>query len=59
MLTQLAQAGRLDRLAGLLLGDFDSGADNRTTRLRLQEGVWRRVLELAPPGFPIWAKTCP
>ncbi len=55
MLTQLAQAGRLDRLAGLLLGDFDSGADNRTTRLRLQEGVWRRVLELAPPGFPIWA----
>lgn len=55
MLTQLHQAGRLDHLAGLLLGDFDSGTDNPTASLRLQEQVWQRVLELAPPGFPIWA----
>lgn len=55
MLTQLHQAGRFDRLAGLLLGDFDSGTDNPTANLRLQEQVWQRILELAPPGFPIWA----
>ena len=55
MLTQLHQAGRFDRLAGLILGDFDSGAGNSTADLRLQEQVWQRVLELMPPGFPIWA----
>lgn len=55
MLTQLQQAGRFDRLAGLLLGDFDTGTENSTADLRLQEQVWQRVLELMPPGFPIWA----
>ncbi len=55
MLTQLQQAGRFDRLAGLLLGDFDTGSGNETADLRLQEQVWQRVLELMPPGFPIWA----
>lgn len=55
MLTHLALAGRLDRLAGLVLGDFDAG-DDQLASLRLQESVWSRVLELAPPGYPIWAR---
>ena len=55
LLTQLWQARRFDRLAGLMLGDFDSATENATTDIRLREQVWQRVLELAPPGFPIWA----
>jgi muramoyltetrapeptide carboxypeptidase len=55
MLTHLALAGRLQRLAGLLLGDFDMG-DDGLANLRLQEAVWARALELAPPGYPIWAR---
>jgi muramoyltetrapeptide carboxypeptidase len=55
MLTQLALAGRLDRLAGLLLGAFDSGRDDKAANHRLQEGVWARVMELAGPGYPVWA----
>lgn len=55
MLTQLQQAGRFDHLTGLMLGDFDSSTGNETADLRLQEQVWQRVLELMPPGFPIWA----
>lgn len=54
MLTQLALAGRLQRLAGLLLGTFDSGSD-RSNNHRLQEGLWHRVMELAGPDYPIWA----
>ena len=55
MLTQLALAGRLERLAGLLLGTFDSAGSSSLTTLRLQEGVWARVMELVGPGFPVWA----
>jgi muramoyltetrapeptide carboxypeptidase len=55
MLTQLALGGRLQRLAGLVLGDFDTGIDE-LANLRLQEEVWSRVLELAAPGYPIWAR---
>ncbi|MDR2550524.1 MAG: LD-carboxypeptidase [Desulfobulbus sp.] len=55
MLTHLALAGRLQRLAGLVLGEFDLGGDE-LANLRLQEAVWARVLELAPPGYPIWAR---
>ncbi|MCL1979714.1 MAG: LD-carboxypeptidase [Proteobacteria bacterium] len=55
MLTHLALAGRLQRLAGLILGDFDLGGDE-LANLRLQEALWVRVLELAPPGYPIWAR---
>lgn len=55
MLTQLALAGRLERLAGLLLGTFDAGNGNRVAALRLQEEVWTRVMELVGPGFPVWA----
>jgi muramoyltetrapeptide carboxypeptidase len=55
MLTQLALAGRLERLAGLLLGSFDAGNNDQAAALRLQEAVWARVVELAGPGYPIWA----
>jgi muramoyltetrapeptide carboxypeptidase len=54
MLTQLAQTGRLDRLAGLLLGDFDLGDGDRLAGLRFQEAVWSRLMELVPAGFPVW-----
>lgn len=53
MLTQLALAGKLRHLAGLILGEFDTGAD-ALVNLRLQEALWERVLELAGPSFPIW-----
>ncbi len=55
MLTQLALAGRLERLAGLLLGTFDTGTEDRQATLRLQEAVWSRVMELVGPEFPVWA----
>lgn len=55
MLTQLALAGRLERLAGLLLGTFDAGNNDQVANLRLQEAVWARVKDLAGPGYPIWA----
>lgn len=56
MLTQLALAGRLERLAGLVLGDFAPGGDDRLASQRLQEAVWSRVMELAGPGYPVWAQ---
>ncbi len=56
MLTQLALAGRLQRLAGVLIGDFNQGRDDSIANLRLQEAVWQRIMELAGPGYPVWAK---
>jgi muramoyltetrapeptide carboxypeptidase len=55
MLTQLALAGKLQRLAGLILGEFDTGADS-LNNLRLEEALWMRVLEVAGPDFPIWGR---
>lgn len=56
MLTQLALAGRFERLAGLILGDFDLAGTDSLAGLRLREAVWARVLELVGPGFPVWAE---
>lgn len=48
MLTHLRLAGRLDSLAGLILGTFEGCGD--------PELVWSRVLELtAGSDFPVWA----
>lgn len=56
MLTQLKLAGKFDKLAGLVLGDFSSEAlQDDIARLRYREMVWTRVLELCEDGdFPIW-----
>ncbi len=56
MLTQLALAGRFERLAGLILGDFDLDGADSLAGLRLREAVGARVLELVGPGFPVWAE---
>lgn len=54
MLTQLAWAGRLDNLAGLILGTFDAG--DRTGRHNLlQAPLFERVRELTThTSYPIW-----
>jgi muramoyltetrapeptide carboxypeptidase len=56
MLTQLFLAGKLNKPAGLILGDFsglyDDEGGQQTTYL---ETIWNRVLELCGEGdFPIW-----
>jgi len=53
MLTQLAHTGKLRKLGGLILGEFDQGEDS-LINLRLQEALWMRTLELVGPDFPIW-----
>lgn len=56
MLTQLKLAGRLENLAGLILGTFDLGGDDRLDMLRLQEALWDRVLELTDGlPYPVWS----
>lgn len=55
MLTHLACAGLLENIAGLILGLFDPGHDDRLEIIRLNEQVWRRVLELtAAAKCPVW-----
>lgn len=56
MLTQLSLAGKFNRLAGLILGEF-SGLypENGTLQLGYLETIWNRVLELCGQvNFPIW-----
>lgn len=54
MLTQLHQGGRLQKLAGIIIGQFDMGDDPDTNRA-LEENVWKRVLELTDgSSFPVW-----
>ncbi len=56
MLTQLALAGMLHGIAGLILGDFSfAGNQDPVVRIRHHEGIWQRTLELtAPDGVPVW-----
>jgi muramoyltetrapeptide carboxypeptidase len=52
MLTQLNLGGRLNNLAGLILGTFD--CRDAADRKLLQEQVWTRILELiAHTGYPV------
>ncbi|HHO47371.1 MAG TPA: LD-carboxypeptidase [Desulfobacteraceae bacterium] len=54
MLTQLYHGGKLDNLAGIILGTFDHGLD-AVENLRIEERIWRRVLEItAEFGYPVW-----
>lgn len=52
LLTQLSLAGRLDRLAGVILGDFLDDSAHNINDLDL---VWQRVLDLTPENIPVWA----
>ena len=56
MLTQLAQAGKFDKVSGLLLGDFTLGkGGGAEDEIRYSEMVWRRVGELVGGrGVPVW-----
>ena len=55
ILTQLFISGRLNQLAGLILGSFDYGTDE-DINLKLQEDVRNRVLELtANTDYPVWS----
>jgi muramoyltetrapeptide carboxypeptidase len=52
LLTQLKLAGRLDQLAGIILGGF---IDNDLRSINDIEVVWQRVLDLTNSQIPVWA----
>ncbi len=56
MLTQLYLAGKFNKLAGLIIGDFSGlHPENSTEHIRYLEIIWTRVLELCDKGdFPVW-----
>lgn len=56
MLTQLWLAGKLQRIAGIILGDFSYNNDMETNeKIRLHETIWNRVLQLtADTQIPVW-----
>ncbi len=56
MLTQLHLAGKLENIAGLILGDFSTSTSlDETEKLRYRNAIWDRVLELCPVrAMPIW-----
>jgi len=56
MLTQLALTGKLQRVAGVILGDFTlNNHQDFHEKIRYTEYIWQRVLELsAGCSFPVW-----
>ncbi len=57
MLTQLFLAGKLEKINGLILGDFSlSSFQDDIEKIRYKEQVWKRILEICRQAtFPIWA----
>lgn len=60
MLTQLALSGKLERISGLLIGDFGMNEEfDAISKLRYTEAIWNRILELTgSASFPVWGN-CP
>ncbi|MBW6519832.1 MAG: LD-carboxypeptidase [Desulfoarculaceae bacterium] len=56
MLTQLWLAGRLQKISGIILGDFSYGQTMETNdRIRHHESIWNRVLQLtSDTQIPVW-----
>jgi muramoyltetrapeptide carboxypeptidase len=56
MLTQLWLAGKLQKLAGIILGDFSYGRSMKTNdSIRHHESIWNRVLQLTSDSqIPVW-----
>ncbi len=56
MLTQLKLAGKLDNIAGLILGDFSlATSQDKIEKLQYRDSVWQRILELCPSrSIPVW-----
>ncbi len=56
MLTQLWLAGKLQKIAGIILGDFSYNNDMELNeKIRHHESIWSRVLQLtSTTGIPVW-----
>jgi len=56
MFTQLFYSGMLDRISGLILGDFSYDTKQSSLlKIRRHENIWERVLELtAQSDVPVW-----
>ena len=56
MLTQLAAAGKFEKVRGIILGNFTSPKnDSCLDELRYKEAIWKRVLEVCPSqDIPVW-----
>jgi muramoyltetrapeptide carboxypeptidase len=56
MITQLAAAGKFDKVRGIILGNFSSPKNETSlNELRYKESVWTRVLEVCPDkNIPVW-----
>ncbi len=52
LLTQLSLSGRLDLVAGVILGDFLNSDSHSINDLDL---VWQRTVELTQGNVPVWA----